>query len=161
MGLIELMEISELLKKTIPELHEIAKQLDLTGYTKLKKKELVFDILKKLIEKEGLIFGQGVLDIMSEGFGFLRVVNYFPNADDIYVSPSQIRRLSLRSGDLVTGQVRPPKDNEKYFALLRIEAVNGLPPEEAEKRSHFDDLRPNTQPLALASDTLALIQSVR
>lgn len=140
--MIKLMEISELLKKTIPELQELAKGLNITGISKMRKKELVFEILKEQIEKEGFIFGQGVLDVMSEGFGFLRVVNYFPNADDIYVSPSQIRRFNLRTGDLVTGQVRPPKDNEKYFALLRVEAINGLPPEDAEKRSHFDDLTP-------------------
>ena len=122
------MNISELEDKTITELYEIAKDLDITGYSSLKKKELIFEILKAETEKGGLIFAEGVLDILPDGYGFLRPSKYVPSPDDIYISASQIKRFDLRNGDIVSGQVRQPKENEQYFALLRIEAVNHQDP---------------------------------
>src|SRR5687768_14205871 len=113
------------------ELYKIARDLNLSGYSKLRKKELVFEILKTKTEKDGLLFAQGILEILSDGYGFLRPFQYLPSQDDIYVSPSQIRRFDLRTGDMVGGQVRPPKDNERFFALLRVESVNGYDPETA------------------------------
>ncbi|MEJ6951151.1 transcription termination factor Rho [Natronospora cellulosivora (SeqCode)] len=137
------MNISELEKKTISELHEIAKDFKISGYAQMRKKDLIFALLKKETEKGGNIFAEGVLDIVnSEGYGFLRPSKYVPSADDIYISASQIRRFDLRSGDVVSGQVREPKDSEKYYALLRIEAVNYQNPEIAKKRSYFEDLTP-------------------
>jgi transcription termination factor Rho len=136
------LEITELEQKTMSELYSIARDLNLSGYSDLRKKELIFEILKTQIEKDGHLFAQGVLDIMPDGFGFLRPVNYLPSNDDIYVSPSQIRRFDLRVGDMISGQARPPKDNERYFALLRIEAVNGTDPEEAKERVGFKGLTP-------------------
>ncbi len=136
------MNITELEKKTITELYEIAKELGITGYTRLKKKELIFEILKVETEKGGLIFAEGVLEILPDGYGFLRPAKYVPSEDDIYISASQIRRFDLRNGDVVSGQVRQPKDNERYFALLRIEAVNYQDPELAAQRPHFEDLTP-------------------
>ncbi len=142
-GVVEdLMNISELEAKTIHELYDIAKSLGIPSAAKFRKKELIFEILKVRAEREGLIFGEGILEIMAEGFGFLRVAGLNPSPDDIYVSPSQIRRFALRTGDQISGQVRPPKDTEKYFALLRVEAVNGADPEIATKRLFFEDLTP-------------------
>ena len=138
-----MLNISELETKTITELHELAKKLDVKGYTQMRKKDLIFSILKKETEKGGNIFAEGVLDIIeNEGYGFLRPSKYVPSSDDIYISASQIRRFDLRSGDVVSGQVREPKDNERYFALLRIEAVNYQDPEKAEDRAFFEDLTP-------------------
>lgn len=137
-----MLNIAELESKTIPELYEIARGLQIAGYSKMRKKDLIFEILKVQIEKEGLLFAEGILEIMPDGFGFLRVAGLSPSQDDIYVSPSQIRRFNLRTGDLISGQVRPPKENEKYFALLRVEAVNSTDPEAAGKRLHFEDLTP-------------------
>ncbi|MCK8828037.1 transcription termination factor Rho [Natroniella acetigena] len=136
------MNISELEEQTINELYEIAKKLDIIGYSSLKKKELIFKILKTETEKGGLIFAEGVLEILPDGYGFLRPSKYVPSTDDIYISASQIRRFDLRNGDVVSGQVRQPKDNESYFALLRIEAVNYQDPELAQQRPHFEDLTP-------------------
>ena len=137
------MNISELEKKTISELHEIAKEFKVTGYAQTRKKDLIFALLKKETEKGGNIFAEGVLDIVNgDGYGFLRPAKYVPSTDDIYISASQIRRFDLRSGDLVSGQVREPKDSEKYYALLRIEAVNYQNPENAKNRSYFEDLTP-------------------
>ena len=138
-----MLNITELEKKTITELHEVAKKLGLKGYTQMRKKDLIFAILKKETEKGGHIFAEGVLDIVSnEGYGFLRPSKYIPTSDDIYISASQIRRFDLRTGDVVSGQVREPKDSERYFALLRIEAVNFQDPEKAQDRPHFEDLTP-------------------
>jgi len=137
-----LLNLSELEAMTIPELYKIAKDLDITGYSGLRKKELVLEILKAHIQKDGLLFAQGLLDIMPEGYGFLRPIHYLPSREDIYVSPSQIRRFDLRTGDFVSGQARPPKETERYFALLRVEAVNGEPPESLINRIHFDALTP-------------------
>ena len=138
-----MLNISELERKTITELHEIAKEMDVSGYSQMRKKDLIFAILKKGTEKGGNIFAEGVLEIIqSEGYGFLRPSKYIPSSDDIYISASQIRRFDLRTGDVVSGQVREPKENEKYFAILRIEAVNYQDPEKARDRSHFEDLTP-------------------
>jgi len=136
------MNIAELEKKTVPELHDIAKDLGIPGHSQLRKQELTFEIVKAASQKEGNLWADGILEILPEGFGFLRVGGLTPSSDDIYISPSQIRRFVLRKGDMVSGQVRPPKEGEKYFALLRVEAVNGLDPELAARRSHFEDLIP-------------------
>lgn len=137
------MNISELEKKTITELHKIARELEVTSYAQMRKKDLIFALLKKETEKGGNIFAEGVLEVVNgEGYGFLRPSKYVPSADDIYISASQIRRFELRTGDVVSGQVREPKDSEKYYALLRIEAVNYQNPENAKDRSYFEDLTP-------------------
>lgn len=139
---IEQLDINELEGMKLQSLYKLARELDIGGYSGMRKKELVFQILKARTEKGGLLFAEGILDIMNDGFGFLRPVNYLPSKEDIYVSPSQIRRFDLRTGDLVSGQARPPKDGERYFALLRVEAVNGINPEEAGERLHFEGLTP-------------------
>ncbi len=136
------MNMAELEAKTLEELRGQAKELDISGFTRLKKSDLVLKILKTNAESQGLIFGGGVLEIVQDGIGFLRSVDLLPGPDDIYVSQSQIRRFGLRTGDMVAGQVRPPKDTEKYFGLLRVEAVNGLDPEAAKKRPVFERLTP-------------------
>ncbi len=136
------MNLAELEQKTMAELLQIARELDLTGYSRLRKKELIFEIMKAQTEKDGLLFAQGVLEILPDGYGFLRPFAYVPSHDDIYVSPSQIRRFDLRTGDRVAGQVRAPKETERFYALLRVETVNGYDPEEAAKRLHFDALTP-------------------
>ena len=136
--------ISELKEKTIEELAKVAKELNVEGAAGLKKQDLIFAILQAQVEKAGNVFGSGVLEILPDGFGFLRSpdYSYLPGPDDIYVSPSQIRRFNLRTGDLVTGQIRPPKESERYFALLKVEAVNHTSPEEAIQRQLFDNLVP-------------------
>jgi len=136
------MDIADLEAKTLSELRELAREIEISGYSRLKKEDLVLRLLRAKAEKEGLIFGGGVLDIVDENMGFLRSRNYLPGPDDIYVSQSQIRRFSLRSGDMIVGQVRPPKDNERYFGLLRVEAVNGMDPEQAKQRPRFERLTP-------------------
>jgi transcription termination factor Rho len=138
------MNITELKEKTINELALVAKELNVNGASGLRKQDMIFAILQAQIEKTGLIFGEGVLEILPDGFGFLRSSNYsyLPGPDDIYVSPSQIRRFNLRTGDLVTGQIRPPKENERYFALLKVEAINHESPEENIDRPLFDNLIP-------------------
>lgn len=136
------LHITDLETKTLQELYKIARELNLGGYSKLRKRELIFEILKMQIEKDGSLFAQGVLEILPDGYGFLRPFKVLPSQDDIYVSPSQIKRFDLRTGDLVAGQVRPPKDNERFFALLKIESINGLNPELASERLHFDGLVP-------------------
>jgi transcription termination factor Rho len=140
----ESMNITELKEKTIDELTKMAKVLSVDGARGLRKQDLIFAILQAQTEKTGLIFGEGVLEILPDGFGFLRSPNYsyLPGPDDIYVSPSQIRRFNLRTGDLVTGQIRPPKESERYFALLKVEAVNHEPPDESIERPFFDNLIP-------------------
>ncbi|MBD3299642.1 MAG: transcription termination factor Rho [candidate division Zixibacteria bacterium] len=138
------MDIIELKSKNIAELLEIAEKLDIPGVSGLRKQELIFKILEANTEKDGLIFAEGVLEILDEGYGFLRSPDYcyLPGPDDIYVSPSQIKRFDLRTGDTVSGQVRPPKETERYFALLKIEAVNFEPPEVAKHKTLFDNLTP-------------------
>ncbi|MBI5049940.1 MAG: transcription termination factor Rho [Nitrospirae bacterium] len=138
------MNISELKEKTIDELTKMARDFSVEGARGLRKQDLIFAILQAQTEKTGLIFGEGVLEILPDGFGFLRSLDYsyLPGPDDIYVSPSQIRRFNLRTGDLVTGQIRPPKESERYFALLKVEAINHESPEENIERPLFDNLIP-------------------
>ncbi|MBU2493026.1 MAG: transcription termination factor Rho [Bacteroidetes bacterium] len=138
------MDISELKSKKIIDLYEIAKNFNIAGYSDLRKQELIFKILEAQTQKDGLTFSKGVLEVLQDGYGFLRSAdyNYLPSPDDIYVSPSQIKRFSLRTGDHVSGQVRPPKEGERFFALLRVEAVNGKDPEEIRERTLFDNLTP-------------------
>ncbi len=138
------MDISTLKSKKIVDLLKIAKEYDLNGVNDLRKQELIFKILEAQTKKDGLTFSQGVLEVLNDGYGFLRssAYNYLPSPDDIYVSPSQIKRFSLRTGDHVSGQVRPPKEGERFFALLRVEAVNGKDPEEIRSRTLFDNLTP-------------------
>jgi transcription termination factor Rho len=138
------MNIGNLKEKTIEELSQMAKDLKLEGTSGLRKQDLIFALLQAQTEQTGLIFGEGVLEILPDGFGFLRSPNYsyLPGPDDIYVSPSQIRRFNLRTGDLVTGQIRPPKESERYFALLKVEAVNHESPEDSIERRLFDNLIP-------------------
>jgi transcription termination factor Rho len=125
-------------------LHDIAKEEGITDYIGLKKQDLIFQILRARIRQNGLMYGEGVLEILPDGFGFLRSpeYNYLPCPDDIYISPSQIRRFGLRNGHVVQGQIRPPKENERYFALLRVEAINGEDPERITDTGNFEDLTP-------------------
>ncbi len=136
------MNIAELEELTLTDLREIARTQNITGYSRLKKPDLILRLLRAQAEGQGLIFGGGVLEIVQDGIGFLRSDHLLPGPDDVYVSQSQIRRFGLRTGDMVIGQVRPPKDTEKYYGLLRVEAVNGLDPEAAKRRPHFEDLTP-------------------
>ncbi len=136
------MNIAELESKTNAELHEIAKSMEISGFSKMRKRDLIMRILEVESQQEGFDFTQGILEVLSEGYGFLRRRNYTPSNEDVYISPSQIRRFNLRTGDQVLGQVRPPKDNERYHALLRVKSVNMLDPEEATRRPSFDDLTP-------------------
>jgi len=138
------MTIAELKEKNITELTKIARSLDLPGASGLRKQDLIFKILQAQSEKEGHIFAEGVLEILPDGYGFLRSpdYNYLPGPDDIYVSPSQIRKFDLKTGDTISGQVRPPHEGEKYFALVKIEAVNFESPDEARNKILFDNLTP-------------------
>jgi transcription termination factor Rho len=140
----ELMDIGELKEMSISKLTHIAKDLDIPGATGMRKQELIFKILQAQTEKSGLIFSEGVLETLPDGFGFLRApdYNYLPGPDDIYVSPSQIRKFDLRTGDTISGQIRPPKEGERYFALIKVEAINFEPPEMARDRVFFDNLTP-------------------
>ncbi|MBI3602688.1 MAG: transcription termination factor Rho [Candidatus Omnitrophica bacterium] len=136
--------IEDLKEMKMAELTKLAHDMDVQGTSGLKKQELIFKILQAQAEKEGLMFGEGTLEILSEGFGFLRSAkyNYLPCPDDIYISPSQIRRFDLKTGDTVSGQIRPPKEGEKYFALLKVEAVNFENPEKCKDKIFFDNLTP-------------------
>ena len=135
--------ISSLENMKLKELYELARAYKISYYSKLTKKELIFAILKARAEQEGYFFMEGVLEIIqSEGFGFLRPINYTASSEDIYISASQIRRFDLRNGDKVSGKVRPPKENERYFGLLQVEAVNGDDPESSKDRVHFPALTP-------------------
>ena len=136
--------VANLMKLTIPKLQKIAKEMGINGISGLKKDELIYKIMETQTNKDGLLFGEGVLEILPDGFGFLRMpnYNYLPGPDDIYVSPSQIKKFGLKTGDTVSGQIRPPKDNEKYFALLKVEMVNGEPPEKLHTRIPFEELTP-------------------
>ncbi len=138
------MEITELKALKIPELSKLANEMEINDYANLSKQQLIFKILEEQTKKEGLIFAEGVLEVLPDGYGFLRAAdyNYLPGPDDIYVSPSQIKRFSLRKGDVVSGQIRPPKENERFFALLKVEAVNFENPEEAKDKIIFDNLTP-------------------
>lgn len=138
------MDITELKSKKIAELNAIAKEMNILGYSDMRKQELIFKILEAQTEKDGLTFSKGVLEVLPDGYGFLRSVdyNYLPSPDDIYVSPSQIKKFGLRTGDSVSGQVRPPKEGERFFALLRVEAVNDDHPDVIRERVLFDNLTP-------------------
>jgi transcription termination factor Rho len=140
----EKLDILELQEMKIPELNKLAAKLNVNGYSSLRKQELIFSILQAQTERSGLIFAQGTLEILEDGFGFLRSpkYNYLPGPDDIYVSHSQIKRFNLRTGDTVSGQIRPPKGDEKYFALIRVEAVNMTDPEQAKQKTIFENLTP-------------------
>jgi len=138
------MDIAELKALKISELTKVAQDLNIPGSSGMKKQELIFKILEEQTKQEGLIFAEGVLEILPDGYGFLRSpdYNYLPGPDDIYVSPSQIKRFGLKTGDTVSGQIRPPKENERFFALLKVEAVNYENPEEAKSKILFDNLTP-------------------
>src|SRR5271155_3178982 len=136
--------LAELKEKNITDLAKIAKELNIPGASGMRKQELIFQILRAQTEKNGLIFSEGVLECLPDGFGFLRApdYNYLPGPDDIYVSPSQIRRFNLRTGDSVSGSIRPPQEREAYFALLKVDKINGEPPEVARDKILFDNLTP-------------------
>jgi transcription termination factor Rho len=161
--------VSEL--ETMPEeqLHELAREYEIQGFTRIKRPDLIIRLLQARTEREGTVFGDGILENIEDVFGFLRGARLLPGPDDIYVSQSQIRRFGLRTGDRVSGQVRPPKDNEKFFSLLRVEAVNGVDPETARKRPSFDTLTPifplemidlETQPNILSTRVLNLVAPI-
>jgi transcription termination factor Rho len=137
-------DIAELKKKSVAELHAMAEELNITNYSGLRKQDLIFRIEQNLLDSDTVLRGEGVLEILPEGYGFLRSQdwNYLYGPDDIYVSPSQIKRFDLRTGDTILGQVRPPKEGERYLALLKVETVNGDEPEKAKHRIAFDNLRP-------------------
>lgn len=168
-GYANALNIVELEAMTLSELREMAKEQEISGYSRLKKQDLIIRLLRAKAEQMGYIFSGGVLEIVQEGIGFLRSDHLLPGPDDVYVSQSQIRRFGLRTGDLVVGQVRPPKDTEKYYGLLRVEAVNGLDPETAKRRPHFDSLTPifpqemfrlETKPHILATRLIDMIAPI-
>ena len=140
----EVLDIAKLKEMNIATLTQVAKDLGVVGATGMRKQELIFKILQAQTEKAGLIFSEGVLECLPDGFGFLRApdYNYLPGPDDIYVSPSQIRKFDLRTGDTISGQIRPPKEGERYFALIKVEAINFEPPDEARNKIFFDNLTP-------------------
>ncbi|MGD8281060.1 MAG: transcription termination factor Rho [Gemmatimonadota bacterium] len=138
------MDIAELKSKNVGELHDLAEELNISNFAGLRKQDLIFEIEQNLLESDVTLRAEGVLEILPEGYGFLRSQdwNYLYGPDDIYVSPSQIKRFNLRTGDTVNGQVRPPKSGERYLALLKVETINDRPPEDAQDRPDFEDLRP-------------------
>src|SRR5947199_9113710 len=138
------MYLTQLKQRNITELNEIARELKIEGAANLRKQEWIFAILQAQTEKNGVIFGEGVLETLPDGFGFLRAPdsNYLPGPEDIYISPSQIRRFNLRTRDIVSGQIRPPKESERYFALLKVEKINFEDPEVARDKILFDNLTP-------------------
>ena len=136
------MNVAELETKTLNDLREMAKKLEIPGISSLKKQDLIFKLLQAQTEEAGNTFSDGILDIVADGFGFLRGDRMLPGADDVYVSQSQIRRFGLRTGDRIWGQIRPPKESERYYSLLRVELINGVDPETARKRPSFDQLTP-------------------
>ena len=164
------MNIAELESKTLTELQDQARTMGVTGYTRLKKYDLIMRLLRENTEQQWLIFGGGTLEVVQDGIGFLRADKHMlPGPDDVYISQSQIRRFGLRTGDFVVGQVRPPKESEKYFGLLKVEAVNVLYPEEAKKRPKFEELTPifhnqqlllETQPSILATRLIDLVAPI-
>jgi transcription termination factor Rho len=164
------MNISELELKTLPELQETARTMGVTGHTRLKKYDLIMRLLRAETEAQGLIFGGGMLEVIQDGIGFLRSNKMMtPGPDDVYISQSQIRRFGLRTGDFVVGQVRPLKESENYYGLLKVEAVNGLDPEEAKKRPKFEELTPifpnqqlmlETEPSVLATRLIDMVAPI-
>lgn len=163
------MHLAQLEVLKLTELYKLAKKYQIPYYGQMKKKELIFAILRAQAEEGGLLFMEGVLEVLPEGFGFLRPINYLPSAEDIYISASQIRKFDLRSGDLVSGKCRPPKENERYFGLLHVDAVNGESPDTASERLHFPVLTPlypekkivlETTPEKLSTRTMDLLAPV-
>jgi len=164
------MNIAELESYTLSELQELARTMNVSGYTRLKKYDLIMRLLRAETESQGLIFGGGMLEVIQDGIGFLRSNKMMtPGPEDVYISQSQIRRFGLRTGDFVVGQVRPPKESEKYYGLLKVEAVNGLDPEEAKKRPKFEELTPifpnqhlllETQPSILATRLIDMVAPI-
>ena len=155
------MTIAELDAMNLDELRDIARTLDITGYTRLKKYDLVMRLLRANAENQGYIFGGGILEVVQDGIGFLRSDLLLPGPEDVYVSQSQIRRFGLRTGDFIIGQVRPPKETEKYHGLLKVEAVNGLDPEEAKRRPVFEKMTPIFPNEQLVLETRSNIISTR
>ncbi len=155
------MNIGDLERKTLPQLQAMAREIGLTGYSRLKKYDLIMSLLKHNAEKQGLIFGGGILEITEDGVGFLRSERLLPSYEDIYVSQSQIRRFGLRTGDFVVGQVRPPKETERYYGLLKVEAVNGENPELAYRRPRFERLTPIFPNMQLRLETKPTILATR
>ncbi len=163
------MDIAQLEPKTLEELRQVAREAGISGYSRLKKQDVILALLRDEAEKRGHTLRGGVLEIVDDGIGFLRAEHYLPGPNDIYVSQTQIRRFNLRTGDMVIGQVRAPKDSEKYYGLLRVDAVNGLNPEEAKHRPNFEDLTPifpeerfnlETNPRILSTRLLNLIAPI-
>ncbi|MBE0691262.1 MAG: transcription termination factor Rho [Anaerolineae bacterium] len=163
------MDISTLEGKTLDDLRDMAREASISGFSRLKKEELVLALLRNHAERQGLKLRGGILDIVDDGIGFLRAEKYLPGPEDIYVSQTQIKRFGLRTGDMVIGQVRAPKDSEKYYGLLRVESVNGLNPEEAKNRANFEDLTPifplqrfdlETNPRILSTRLLNLVSPI-
>ena len=144
------MELAELEAKTLSDLQAIAKELELPNVDKLRKHDLAVQIIRTKAEQAGLLFKEGILDILPEGFGFLRTQGYLPHPNDVYVSQSQIKRFGLRTGDTISGQVRPPRDNERYFSLLRVEGVNGGHPDSARIRTTSVSVSSRRSPAAWA-----------
>ena len=140
----QVISLSAMKEMSISALTKIAKELEIAGATGMRKQELIFEILRVRAEKSGNIFSEGVLETLPDGFGFLRApdYNYLPGPDDIYVSPSQIRKFDLHTGDTVSGVIRPPKDGERYFALIKVEAINFEPPEKTKEKIFFENLTP-------------------
>src|SRR5580704_6070470 len=151
------LNITDLKDMSIQKLTQIAKDMTVTGATGMRKQELIFQILKAQTEQSGFIFSEGVLEVLPDGFGFLRApdYNYLPGPDDIYVSPSQIRKFDLQTGDTVSGQIRPPKEGERYFALIKVEAVNFEAPEQAREKLFFENLTPLYPQSRLRLETIA------
>ena len=160
--------IAELQAMSMTDLNGMARELGIENYGTMRKHEIIFHILQKNAERSGVLFSEGVLEVLGEGFGFLRSqsFNYLPCPEDIYVSPSQIRRFDLQTGNLVAGQIRPPKDKERFFALLKVEAVDGADPDKAKEKTHFDNLTPlfptkrfilETNPEELSTRTMDLV----
>jgi transcription termination factor Rho len=164
------MNIAELETKTLTDLQDMARTMGVTGYTRLKKYDLIMRLLRAETESQGLIFGGGTLEVIQDGIGFLRANKQMePGPEDVYISQSQIRRFGLRTGDFVVGQVRPPKESEKYYGLLKVEAVNGIDPEVAKRRPKFEDLTPifpnqqlnlETQPSILATRLIDMVAPI-
>lgn len=163
------MEIAELEEKNLEELRSLAREVGVARFSRMKKQELILGLLRTEAENRGHKLRGGVLEVVDDGIGFLRAEKYMPGPNDVYVSQSQVKRFNLRTGDMVIGQVRPPKDNEKYFGLLRVDAVNGLNPEEARKRPNFEDLTPifplerfdlETNPRVLSTRIINLIAPI-
>mgnify|MGYP002622493918 CR=1 FL=1 len=155
------LHLAQLEEMKLTELYKLAKEYQIPSYGQMKKKELIFAILRAQAERGGLMFMEGVLEILSEGYGFLRPINYLPSSEDIYISASQIRKFDLRTGDLVSGKCRPPKENERYFGLLHVEAVNGEDPSLAAERLHFPALTPLYPQKKLVLETEPHIISTR